>query len=86
MPNRYEPRTTKEMAKDLGTTEAKLKALYNKGKFEQGKHFSVLNVPLSKKDKEHKGRKIVWSKAATEQKYFGKKGKPNKLTKITRWN
>ena len=41
---------------------------------------------LSKKDKEHKGRKIVWSKAATEQKYFGKKGKPNKLTKITRWN
>ena len=40
MPNRYEPRTTKEMAKDLGTTEAKLKALYMKGKFEQGKHFS----------------------------------------------
>ena len=86
MPNTYEPRTTKEMAKDLGTTEAKLKALYNKGKFEQGKHFSVMNVPLSKKDKEHKGRKIVWSKQATEAKYFGKRGKPNKLTKITRWN
>ena len=86
MPNRYMPRTTKEMAKDLGITETKLKSLYMKGKFEQGKEFSVMNVPLSKKDKEHKGKKIVWSKGATEAKYFGKRGKPNKLTKITRWN
>ena len=62
MPNRYMPRTTKEMAKDLGITETKLKSLYMKGKFEQGKEFSVMNVPLSKKDKEHKGKKIVWSK------------------------
>ena len=86
MPNRYQPRTTKEMASDLGITETKLKSLYMKGKFQQGKQFVVMNVPLSKKDKEHKGKKIVWSKQATEQKYFGKRGKPNKLTKITRWN
>ena len=86
MPNRYNPLNTKEMAAHLGITEAKLKTLYRQGKFERGKHFSVYNVPLSKKDKEFKGKQISWSKEATEKKYFGAKGKPNRLIKITKWN
>ena len=41
---------------------------------------------LEMKDKELKGKRISWSKDATEKKYFGAKGKPNKLIKITKWN
>ena len=66
MPNRYQPRTTKEMASDLGITETKLKSLYMKGKFQKSKQFVFMNVPLSKKNKEHKGKIIVWSKQAIE--------------------
>ena len=37
-----------------------------KGKFQKSKQFVFMNVPLSKKNKEHKGKIIVWSKQAIE--------------------